>query len=114
MESAFSSFSREFRVSVIKTNQWAQHVDDFGIAANNPQHLIKNLRAVFHCLRKAGLKLSMAKSHFGVQELDFLGHTMTTKGVARQKQKVTDFFENFKFYRPKETLQHYIGLLIYY
>ena len=29
----------------------------------------------------------MAKCHFGVQEVDFLGRTITTKGVAPQKQK---------------------------
>ena len=70
---ALSSFIREYLDSVIKADQSAQYVDDFGIAANTPEQLIKNLRAVFHCLRKAGLKRSMAKCHFGVQEVDFLG-----------------------------------------
>ena len=79
---AFSSFICEYLDPVIKTDQCAHYVDDIGIAASTPQQLIKNLRAVFQCLRKAGLKLSMAKCHFGAQEVDFLGRTITTKGVA--------------------------------
>ena len=62
--SALSSFIREYLDPVIKTDQYAQYVDDIGIAANTPEQLIKNLRAVLQCLRKAGLKLSMAKCHF--------------------------------------------------
>ena len=112
--SAFSSFIREYLGSVIKADQCAQYVDDIGIAANTPEQLIKNLRAVFQCLRKAGLKLSMVKCHFGVQEVDFLGRTITTKGVALQKQKITKFLEKVKFLRSKKALQRYIGFLNYY
>ena len=66
--SAFSSFIREYLDTVIKADQCAQYVDDIGIAANTPQQLINNIRAVFQCLRKTGLKLRMSKCHFGVQE----------------------------------------------
>ena len=109
--SAFSSFIRQYLDPVIKVDQCAQYVDDIGIAANNPQQLMKNLRAVFQCLRKAGLKLSMAKCHFWVQEVDFLGRTITTKGVAPQKQKITNFLEKVKFPRSKKALQRCIGFL---
>ena len=112
--SAFSSLIREYLDPIIKADQCAQYVDDIGIAATTPEQLIKNLRAVFQCLRKAGLKLSMAKCHFGVQEVDFLGLTITTKGVAPQKQTITKFLEKVKFPRSKKALQRYIGLLKYY
>ena len=56
----------------------------------------------------------MAKSHFGVQEIDFLGRAITTKGVAPQKQKITKFLEKVKFLRSKKALQRYIGFLNYY
>ena len=102
--SAISSFMREYLDAVIKADQGAQYVDDIGIAASTPEQLIKNLRAVFQCLRKASFKLSMAKCHFEVQEIDFLGRTITAKGVAPQKQKFTKFLENVKFPRSKEAL----------
>ena len=76
--------------------------------------MIKNLQAVFQCLRKAGLKLSMAKCHFGIQEVDFLGRTITTNGIAPQKQKIAKFLKKVKFPRSKKTLQRYIGFLNYY
>ena len=56
----------------------------------------------------------MAKCLFGVQEVDFLGRTITTKGVAPQKQKITKFLEKVKFPRSKKALQRYIGFLNYY
>ena len=109
-----SSFIREYLDPVIKADQCAQYVDDIGIAADTPEQLFKNMQAVFQCLRKAGLKLSMAKCHFGVQEIDFLGRTITTKGVAPQKQKITKFLEKVKFPRSKKALQKYTGFLNYY
>ena len=112
--SVFSSFIRQDLNPVIMADQCAQYNDDFGIAANTPEQLIKNLQAVFQCLWKAGLKLSMAKCHFEVQEIDFLGRTKTTKRVAPQKQKITKCLENVKFPPSKKTLRRYIGFLNFY
>ena len=79
---ALLSFSRDYLEPVIKTDQCAQYVVDFGIAAITPQQLIKNLRAVFQCLRKAGPTLSITKWHFSVKEVNCLGRTISTKGLA--------------------------------
>ena len=95
--SAFRNFIREYLDPVIKADPCAQYVDDIGIAASTHQQLIKNLRAAFQCLRKTGLNLSTAKCYFGVQEIDFFGRTVTTRGVAPQKQKITKFLEKVKF-----------------
>ena len=112
--SAFSSFTSKYLDPVIRTDQCAQYVDDIGTAAYSPQQLINNLRAVFQCLRKVDLKLSIAKCRFGVQEVVFLGRTMTTKGVAPQKQKLAKFLKKVKFPRSKKALQRYIGFMSYY
>ena len=85
--SAFSSFICEYPDPIIKADQSAQYVDVIGIAANTLQQLIKNLRAVLQFLRKAGLKLTIAKCHFRLQKLDFFGRAITTKGVAPKKTK---------------------------
>ena len=89
--SAFSSFKREYLDTVIKADQCAQYVDDIGIAANTTEQLIKNIRAVFKCIRKAGLKLTIEKCHFGVTQIEFLGRTITPHGVAPQDHKITNF-----------------------
>ena len=55
--SAFSSLMRGYLDKMIKTDQCAQHEDDIGIAATSVTQLIRNFRAVFECIRRAGLKL---------------------------------------------------------
>ena len=101
---AFLSFICEDLNPVIRADQYSQYVDNIGIDPNTHEQLIENLRAVFQCLRKAGLKLSRAKCHFGVQVEDFLGKTITTKVVAPQKQKIAKFLEKVKFPRSKKAL----------
>ena len=112
--SAFSSFMREYLDSVIKADQCAQYVDDIGIAANTTEQLIKNIRAVFKCIRKAGLKLTIEKCHFGVTQNDFLGRTITPDGVAPQDQKVKNFLSKVRFPKSKKQVQKYIGFVNYY
>ena len=102
--SAFSSFMREYLDLVIKADLCAQIVDDVGIAANDANHLIANLRATFEYIREAGVKLSMHKSHFGTTAIDFLGRTITPEGVKPQKERVTNFLEKTKFPRVQESL----------
>ena len=112
--SAFSSFMREYLDKVIKADQCAQYVDDIGIAANDADHLIANLRATFKCIQEAGLKLTMHKCHFGAKEIDFLGRTITPQGVKPQKQNVQNFLEKTKFPKSKKALQRYLGFLNYH
>ena len=112
--SAFSSFMSEYLDRVIKADQCAQYVDDIGIAANDAEHLIKNLRATFECIREAGLKLTMHKCHFGATEIDFLGRTIIPEGVKPQKERIIQFLEKTKFPKSKKALQRYLGFLNYY
>ena len=112
--SAFSSFMREYLDKVIKADQCAQYVDDIGIAANDADHLIANLRATFKRIQEAGLKLTRHKCHFGTTEIDFFGRTITSEGVKPQKQNVQNFLEKTKFPRSKIALQRYLGFLNYY
>ena len=112
--SAFSSFMREYLDTVIKADQCAQYVDDIGIAANITEQLIKNIRAVFKCIRKAGQKLTIEKCHFGVTQIEFLGRTITPNGVAPQDHNVTNFLAKIRFPRSKKQVQKYIGFINYY
>ena len=112
--SAFLSFMREYLDEVIEAYQCAQYVDDIGIAPNDADHLIANLRANFICFQVAGLKLTMHKCKFGATESDFLGRTITPQGVKPQKQNLQTFVEKTSFPKSKKTLQRYLGFLNYY
>ena len=112
--SAFFSFMREYLDKVIKADQCAQYVDDIGIAANDADHLIANLRASFKCIQEAGLKWTMHKCHFGATEIVFLGRTTTSQAVKPQRQNVQNFLGKTKFPKSKTALQRYLGFLNYY
>ena len=112
--SVFSSFMREYLDPVVKADQRAQYVDDIGIAANNSTDLTRNIRAVFQCIRNAGLKLTIEKCHFGVRQVQFLGRTISSEGVSPQAHKIQKFLNKLRFPKSKKALQRYLGFVNYY
>ena len=94
---AFLSFMREYLDPVVKADQFAQYVDNTGIAANNDTDLTRNIRVVFKCIRQAGLKLTIEKCHFGVRQVEFLGRTISSQGVLPQSYKIQKLFEQIEF-----------------
>ena len=99
---------------VVKADQCAQYVDDIGIAANNATDLTRNIRAVFQCIRNAGLKLTIEKCHFGVRQVEFLGRTISSEGVSPQANKIQKFLNRLRFPKSKKALQRYLGFVNYY
>ena len=103
---------REYLDNVIRADQCAQYVDDIGIAANTVAHLIHNIRAVFECLRNAGLKLTIEKCHFGVIKVEFLGRTITPLGTAPQDHKIKKFLANVPEDTKTSPTMHWIHQLL--
>ena len=56
---------------VIKAQQPAGYKDDFAIATNDPQNVVKYIEAVLKCILEAGSILARTKCLFGIQERDF-------------------------------------------
>ena len=112
--SAFSSFMREYLDPVVKADQCAQYVDDIGIPANNATDLTRNIRAVFKCIRQAGLKLTIEKCHFGVRQVEFLGRTISPQGISPQARKIQNFLDKLRFPKSKKALQRYLDFVNYY
>ena len=112
--SSFSSFMREKLDRVIKADKCAQYVDDIGIAANTATELKRNIADVFQCLREAGLRLTMSKCQFGAKQVEYLGKTVSAKGIAPQTHKIQKYLEQLKFPRSKKALQRYLGFVNYY
>ena len=112
--SASSSFMREYLDPVVKADQCAQYVDDIGIAANNATDLTRNIRAVFKCIRQAGLKLTIEKCHFRVRQVEFLGRTISPERISPQARKIQNFLDKHRFPKSKKALQRYLGFVNYY
>ena len=110
---AFSSFMREYLEPVVKADQCAQYVDDIRIAANNATDLTRNIRAVFKCIRQAGLKLIIENCHFGVRQVEFLGKTISPEGISPQAGKIQNFLDKLRFHKSKKALQRYLRFVSY-
>ena len=95
----------------VKADKCAQYVDDIGIAANNVEELVDNIESVFIKIKQAGLKLSMAKCAFGHPEIEFLGRSITSNGVAPIEEKIDKFLKNIKLPTSVKSLQRYIGFI---
>ena len=93
---------REYLDPVVKADQCSQYVDDIGIAANNATDLTRNIRAVLKCIRQAGLKLTIAKCHFGVRQVKFLGRKISPEGISPQARKIQNFFGKLRFPKSKK------------
>ena len=112
--SAFLSFMRKYLDPVVKADQCAQYLDDIGIAANDTTDLTRNIRAVFKCIRQAGLKLTIEKCHFGVTQVEFLGRTISSERVLPQSHKIQNNLSKLRFPKSKKALQRYLGSVNYY
>ena len=109
--SASSSFMREYLDLVVKADQFAQYVDDIGIAANNATDLSRNIREVFKCIRQAELKLTIEKCHFGVRQFEVVSRTISSECVSPQTYKVQNFFNKLRFPKSRKALQRYLGFI---
>ena len=112
--SACSSFMREYLDPVVKADECAQYVEDFGIAYNNATDHTRNIRAVFKCIRQARLKLTTEKCRFGVRQVELLGRTISSEGVLPQSHKILNFLNKLRFPKSKKALQRYLGFVKYY
>ena len=83
-------------------------------SANNATDLTRNIRAVFKCIRQAGLKLTIEKCHFGVRQVEFLGGTISPEGISPQARKIQNLLDKLKFPKSKKALQRYLGFVNYY
>ena len=111
--SAFSSLMREYLDKVIKADQCAQYVDDIGIAANSVTQLIRNIRAVFECIRQAGLHRQMPLwSDRG--RIPWKNDYPTRNQKTPQDHKIQKFLANVRFPKSKKQVQRYIGFVNYY
>jgi len=72
MESVLAGFTRE---------ECLVFLDDIIIYAKSFDEHLNRLKHVFERLREGGLKIKLEKCNFLVEEVKYLGHTVTKDGV---------------------------------
>ena len=88
------------------------YLDDVIVYGSSLQEHDANLRQVLSRISQAGMKLNR-KGIFQVQELSFLGHHLSMKGLAPLSSKV-DAVLNFETPSDPAKLKAFLGLVEYY
>jgi hypothetical protein len=63
-------------------------IDDIIIFSKSPTEHLKHIEMVLDILSLNGFKISIAKSQFGLSEIDYLGFTVTGDGVRPKKEQI--------------------------
>ena len=111
--SAISSFMRKDMDPVVNSDDFAQYEDDSGSAANEAKDLARNIQAVFESFRKAGLKQTAEKCHFGARPVELFGKTISSEGFSALARKTHNFHNRLRFSKSKKALQRYLGVAIF-
>ena len=61
----------------------AIYMDDILVRGNNAQEYLENLRELLRCLNEKVLCCNMEKCIFAQPRVEYLGHTLSKDGVAR-------------------------------
>ena len=89
------------------------YLDDINIFSDTKEEHLKRLEAVFQKLAAAGLKLKPSKCFFFREEIEYLGHVVSGKGVATNPKKVEAVT---KWPTPKTVydIRSFLGFVGYY
>jgi hypothetical protein len=88
-------------------------IDDILIYSKNEEVHAQHLRIILTCLREHQLYAKFSKCAFWLEEIQFLGHVLSAKGIAVDPSKVKDILE----WKPPTTVhqvQSFLGLAGYY
>ncbi|UYV78371.1 K02A2.6-like [Cordylochernes scorpioides] len=106
-------YSRKIMADLLQDLEGTENsMDDILIHAPDPQTLEIRTRAVLQRLKENGIKLNRDKCKFQLQEVQFLGHIVTTEGIKIDPEKVRAIGE-IKSPSNKQELQRLLGMVQY-
>jgi hypothetical protein len=86
------------------------YVDDVVVKTRKADHLVKDLRVAFDCLRANGVKLNPEKCVFGVPRGMLLGYVVSQCGIEPNPEKVVAL-ERMGLIRDLKGVQKVLGCL---
>ena len=89
------------------------YLDDILIYAENQIDHDKLLLEVLTRIRNTGLRINPEKCSFNKTELNFIGHTVSGKGVQTNRKKISEI-ENAAVPECVSQLRSFLGLTNYY
>ena len=89
------------------------YIDDLVVFSPSYEQHAKDLAEVFSILKKNGLKLNLEKCHFFQEEVELLGHILSTKGIKPIPEKVK-IIANWLPPKDVSKLTSFLGAVGYY
>ena len=86
-------------------------MEDVAAGVKNSDEMIPALRKFFDCLRESGLKLSAHKCEFGTTKIDYLGSTITPKGISPETAKIEKFLGQIRMPNTVKQVKRLIGFV---
>ena len=89
------------------------YLDDVIVFSNNFNKHLEDLNQVLTRLAEAGLKLKAKKCHLCCEEVEFLGHVLTNKGIKANPEKL-DIINKWPIPESVKQIQSFLGFTGYY
>ena len=89
------------------------YMDDVVCFSRDVDSHIQDLDKVFSRLRSANLKAKPAKCVFGTNQVTYLGHILSSKGILPNPDK-TKVIDNFPVPRTQKQVRSFLGIANYY
>jgi hypothetical protein len=103
-------FNRLMSIVLRACRHSCAYVDDIITFSNSfPEHLT-HLQDLFDRLRQARLKLHPAKSFFAMRKINYLGHTISEKGIEPDRSKV-EVLRHVKAPTNQKELRSFLGAI---
>lgn len=89
------------------------YMDDIIIFSSSFEEHVKDITKILQKLKEACLKIQLDKCYFFRREVQFLGHTVTEKGVKPNCDKI-EVIKNWPIPRNEKELKQFLGTIGYY
>ena len=90
------------------------YLDDIIIFSNTKEEHLKRLESVFQKLCTAGLKLKPSKCFFFKEEIEYLGHVVSGKGISTNPKKIEAVLISWPTPRTVYDVRSFLGFVGYY
>lgn len=88
------------------------YIDDLLVFGRDKEEHDLRLKKLLERLEGCGARLNVSKCRFGVEKLDFLGHTISAGGILPKQEKI-DQIKNWRAPNSKEEVRSLLGLVQY-
>ena len=108
-----ASFSRLMDTIMADAENVITYIDDVLIHSDNHETHLEHMEEALRRIRKAHLRLNVAKCIFGASKVQYLGHTLTSSGVKPGKDK-TEAIRTAPSPTTQKQLRSFLGLANYF